>query len=93
MTPRQALNVLQQASAKFLGTLEDHQTLQQAVKIIDDLVTKGEQPMDETPAEETVEQPVAAPEVTEPVVEPAPAEEPVTEPSPEEPAPAETPAE
>lgn len=94
MTPRSALNVLQQAADKFLGTLEDHKTLQQAVGILDEVVTKVEQEnkrMDEEAAE-TVAAPEAPQTPQTPVVEPAPepTPEPVPEPAPgpEEPAPA-----
>ena len=43
MTPRSALDVLKQAAAKFLGTLEDHNTLQEAARILDDAITELEQ--------------------------------------------------
>jgi hypothetical protein len=34
MSPQEALNVLQQAAAKFLGTLQDHQVLQTALQTL-----------------------------------------------------------
>lgn len=34
MTVKQAINILQQVSAKFVGTLQDHQVIQQALQII-----------------------------------------------------------
>lgn len=43
MTPRSALDVLKQAAAKFLGTLEDHNTLQEAARILEDAITELEQ--------------------------------------------------
>lgn len=38
MTQEQALNLLAQAATQYKGTLEEHQTLQQAVKVLDELV-------------------------------------------------------
>jgi hypothetical protein len=70
MNPSNALAILKQASEKFLGTLEDHLNLQEAVKVLDELV--GQQPVVEAPAEPS--EPVA-----EPVAEPAPVEAPVEE--------------
>lgn len=69
MSPRDALGVLQQAAAKFLGTLEDHNTLQEAAKVLEAVVAKQEQvapanaetaaePQSEAPAEEAAEEPV-----------------------------------
>jgi hypothetical protein len=43
MTPQAALNVLNQAAAKFLGTLEDHNTLQEAAKVLEEALTELEQ--------------------------------------------------
>lgn len=55
MTPQTALNVLNQAAAKFLGTLEDHNTLQEAAKVLEDFITKTEQEKSapDAPAEPT----------------------------------------
>lgn len=34
MTPQEALGILQQAAAKVVGTLQDHQVLQAALQVI-----------------------------------------------------------
>jgi len=44
MNPSQALNLLKQSAEKFLGTLEDHLKLQEAVRALEDLVAKHENP-------------------------------------------------
>lgn len=38
MTPKQALNLLSQVAAIYKGTLEEHQSLQEAVKVLTDYI-------------------------------------------------------
>lgn len=42
MSPRDALNVLKQVATKYLGTLEDHNMLQEAVRVLEGVVAKAE---------------------------------------------------
>ena len=40
MTKEQAMQLLSQLAANYRGTLEEHQNLQNALKVVSDLVTK-----------------------------------------------------
>ena len=44
MTQEQALNLLAQAATQYKGTLEEHQTLQKAVNVLDELINPKVKP-------------------------------------------------
>lgn len=48
MTPAQALDILAQAAAQFRGTRQDHQNLEQAIRLLLPIVTP---PVEETKTE------------------------------------------
>ena len=49
LTPPQALELLAQAAIQFRGTLQEHQSLQDAVRVLNDVVNPSVP--DETPTE------------------------------------------
>lgn len=48
MTPQEAFNILRQIGAQFQGNLKDHQDIQDALKIFEDLI-KSQEPKQEKP--------------------------------------------